>query len=136
MLLQHWIGIFAAACTTLSFVPQIVKIRKQGGADLSFYMLFIFFSGTVFWLIYGLMLHAPEIIWANAVSAVLVASAIGLKVTHPNRRAIAAEAAQATAAQREPVSARYIERDASWSRPGADPATQTAAPAAALAHPS
>jgi 5'(3')-deoxyribonucleotidase/uncharacterized protein with PQ loop repeat len=84
---QHWVGSFAAACTTLSFVPQIVKIRKQGGADLSFYMLFIFFSGTVLWLIYGLLLHAPEMIWANAVSTVLVAAAIALKATHPNRGA-------------------------------------------------
>ena len=100
MLLLNWIGLFAAACTTLSFVPQIAKIRKQGGADLSFYMLFIYLSGVLLWFFYGLILHAPAIIWANAASAVLVALAIGLKVTHPNRRAaIAAEAAQTTAAR-------------------------------------
>jgi 5'(3')-deoxyribonucleotidase/uncharacterized protein with PQ loop repeat len=94
---QHWVGSLAAACTTLSFIPQIVKIRKQGGADLSFYMLFIFFSGTVLWLIYGLLLHAPEMIWANAVSTVLVAAAIALKVTHPNRRAaLAAQGLETT----------------------------------------
>jgi len=140
MLGQHWIGIFAAACTTLSFVPQIVKIRKQGGADLSYYMLFIYLSGTVLWFVYGLMLHAPEIIWANAVSTVLVALAVGLKVTHPNRyAALQAQAAQGTAAgseavaaatqnaaRPEPVSARYIERDSVSG--GATTAAATAAP--------
>ncbi len=30
----NFIGYFAAGCTTLSFVPQLVKIRKQGGAGL------------------------------------------------------------------------------------------------------
>src|SRR6202161_2461615 len=63
-------------------------------------MLFIDLSGVLLWFFYGLILHAPEIIWANAASAVLVALAIGLKVTHPNRRAaIAAEATQTTAAR-------------------------------------
>jgi uncharacterized protein with PQ loop repeat len=27
------IGIIAAVCTTLSFVPQIIKIRRQGARD-------------------------------------------------------------------------------------------------------
>jgi 5'(3')-deoxyribonucleotidase/uncharacterized protein with PQ loop repeat len=103
---QHWVGSLAAACTTLSFIPQIVKIRKQGGADLSFYMLFIFFSGTVLWLIYGLLLHAPEMIWANAVSTVLVAAAIALKATHPNRRAaLSAQGPKNTAAAAMPQNA-------------------------------
>src|ERR1700678_709775 len=149
MLLLNWIGLLAAACTTLSFVPQIAKIRKQGGADLSFYMLFIYLSGVLLWFFYGLILHAPEIIWANAASAVLVALAIGLKVTHPNRRAaIAAEAAQTTAARsaagvaaaagqpnaaapREPVSARSIERGPSV----VGPEVSSAAPAAPAAAP-
>src|SRR6202522_1541515 len=144
MLLLNWIGLFAAACTTLSFVPQIAKIRKQGGADLSFYMLFIYLSGVLLWFFYGFILHAPAIIWANAASAVLVALAIGLKVTHPNRRAaIAAEAAQTTAARSaagcnpksagggEPVSARYIERGPSV----VGPEVSAAAPAAPAAAP-
>jgi MtN3 and saliva related transmembrane protein len=91
--LVNWLGLFAAACTTLSFVPQIVKIRKQGGGDLSFYMLFIYWAGVLFWFAYGLKLHAQEIIWANGVSAVLVAVAIGLKATHPDLRAASAAAA-------------------------------------------
>jgi 5'(3')-deoxyribonucleotidase/uncharacterized protein with PQ loop repeat len=89
-----WFGSLGAACTTLSFIPQIVKIKKQGGADLSFLMLFIYISGCLLWFAYGLLIHAPEVIWANAITSLLVFIGIVMKVTHPNRRAaLAAEKA-------------------------------------------
>jgi 5'(3')-deoxyribonucleotidase/uncharacterized protein with PQ loop repeat len=155
--LVNWLGLIAAACTTLSFVPQIVKIRKQGGGDLSFYMLFIYFAGVLFWFAYGLALHAQEIIWANGFSAILVAAAIGLKATHPNRRtastaanapsarnavsagtpahraetfsaAAALPGAAANADAREPLSARYVSRDPTGDV-AAPPAKKTDPPA-------
>jgi 5'(3')-deoxyribonucleotidase/uncharacterized protein with PQ loop repeat len=82
-----WIGALAAACTTLSFIPQIVKIKKQGGADLSYGMLFIYLSGCLLWFSYGLMIHSQAIIWANGLTSVLVITGTVMKVTHPNRRA-------------------------------------------------
>ncbi len=35
MSLTAYLGIVAAFCTTVAFVPQIVKLRKQGGEDLA-----------------------------------------------------------------------------------------------------
>jgi MtN3 and saliva related transmembrane protein len=75
------IGFAAALCTTLSFVPQLTKIRKQGGRDLSYAMLCVYLLGLVLWLAYGLILHAAAIIVANAVSIVLVVAAIIMKAT-------------------------------------------------------
>ena len=75
------IGGGAAVCTTLAFIPQIIKIRKQGGKDLSYSMLFLYLAGVLLWLLYGLLLHAPEIIWANAVTSLLVVIALALKAT-------------------------------------------------------
>jgi MtN3 and saliva related transmembrane protein len=72
-------------CTTGAFIPQILKIRRQGGGDLSYPMLFVYLTGIVLWLAYGLMLHAAAIIWANAATALLVAIAIVLKMTHPSQ---------------------------------------------------
>jgi MtN3 and saliva related transmembrane protein len=69
-------------CTTGSFIPQIIKIKKRGGDDLSYPMLLIFLTGVLLWLVYGLMLHAAEIIWANGVTAVLVVVALALKAMH------------------------------------------------------
>ncbi len=82
MKLLNLIGSVAAACTTVAFVPQILKIRRQGGGDLSYPMLFLYLTGVVLWLVYGLMLRAGAVIWANAATTVLIAVAIFLKATH------------------------------------------------------
>lgn len=73
------IGFVAAACTTFAFVPQLLKIRKQGGRDLSYPMLGIYLAGLCLWLAYGLRMHSPSIIFANAVSIILVVAAIAMK---------------------------------------------------------
>ena len=85
MVLANNIGTIAALCTTGAFVPQIVKIRKQGGEDLSYGMLAVYFVGVALWFVYGLMIHAAAIIWANAATMLLVAIAILLKATYPGR---------------------------------------------------
>ncbi len=76
------VGGAAAVCTTGAFIPQILKIRRQGGGDLSYPMLFLYLTGILLWLAYGLMLHAAAIIWANVATALLVAIALVLKATH------------------------------------------------------
>jgi MtN3 and saliva related transmembrane protein len=73
----------AAVCTTGAFVPQILKIRRQGGGDLSYPMLFLYLTGILLWLVYGLIRRDPAIIWANFVTAVLVGVALVLKANHP-----------------------------------------------------
>lgn len=74
------IGTAAAVCTTVAFIPQISKIvRKKSGEDLSYGMLFVYLTGVLLWLVYGLLLRAQAIIWANLVTSLLVAVAIGLK---------------------------------------------------------
>lgn len=87
MAFTETVGTIAAICTTGAFVPQIVKIRRQGGEDLSYAMLAVYFVGVALWLIYGLMLRAPSVIWANAATTLLVAVAIVLKAMHPGRAA-------------------------------------------------
>ncbi len=78
-----YVGTVAALCTTIAFIPQILKIRRQGGQDLSYPMLFLYLIGILLWLVYGLLLHAAAVIWANAVTALLVAAALILKAIHP-----------------------------------------------------
>jgi MtN3 and saliva related transmembrane protein len=73
------IGLIAAACTTASFVPQLVTIHRQGGRDLSYGMLLLYMLGVMLWLIYGLRIHAAEVILANIVAGALVSAAIIMK---------------------------------------------------------
>ena len=77
-----YVGTLAAVATTSSFIPQVIKIKKQGGEDLSYAMLFLYLCGILLWLTYGIILHAAAVIWANAITAILVALAIALKVRH------------------------------------------------------
>jgi MtN3 and saliva related transmembrane protein len=73
------LGYVAAACTTFSFVPQLIKISKQGGEDLSYGMLGIYLIGQILWLLYGVVLHSRPVIFANVFSIMLVGGAIVMK---------------------------------------------------------
>jgi 5'-nucleotidase len=73
------LGFAAATLTTLSFVPQVLKIRRQGGDDLSYPMLVVFWTGVMLWLAYGILMKSPAIIVANLATGFLVLLAILLK---------------------------------------------------------
>ena len=73
------LGAVAGFCTTFAFVPQIVKIHKQGGRDLSYGMLAFYLIGVLLWLAYGVFLHAPSVILANTATSLLIVVAIALK---------------------------------------------------------
>ena len=83
-ILSH-VGTLAAVCTTGAFIPQIIKIKKQGGDDLSYAMLVFYLLGVLLWLAYGLMLHAPALIWANGATAFLVLVAAGAESRIPRK---------------------------------------------------
>ena len=80
------VGTVAAFCTTVAFVPQIVKLRKQGGRGLSYAMLFLYLAGVLLWLAYGVRIHAVAMMWANGVAAGLVLVSIVLKANPPANR--------------------------------------------------
>jgi 5'-nucleotidase len=73
------LGFAAAALTTFSFIPQVLKIRRQGGNDLSYPMLVVFWTGVMLWLAYGILMKSPAIITANLATGLLVLLALFLK---------------------------------------------------------
>ena len=79
------IGSIAAICTTVAFVPQLLKIRRSGGRDLSYPMLFLYVTGVALWLVYGLILSAPELIAANAIAVCLVSACLVMKWRYERR---------------------------------------------------
>jgi MtN3 and saliva related transmembrane protein len=81
----NYVGTLAAICTTTAFIPQILKIRRQGGDDLSYPMLFLYLTGILLWLAYGLLIHAAAVIWANAFTAILVGVAMVMKAMYPSK---------------------------------------------------
>ena len=63
------IGISAGLCTTIAFVPQVVKVAKTKKTDgISLWMYIIFIIGIFLWLIYGILIKSYEIILANTIT--------------------------------------------------------------------
>ena len=80
---RSWVetlGAVAGFCTTFAFVPQLVKIYRQGGRDLSYGMLAFYLGGVLMWLGYGILIHAQAVALTNAATAVLISSATVLKI--------------------------------------------------------
>ncbi len=75
------IGYMAATMTTVSFLPQLIRVVKLRSArDISLTMFLVFSTGTFFWLMYGLLSHSAPVWIANAVTFVLSMSILILKL--------------------------------------------------------
>ena len=75
------IGISAACFTTISFVPQAIKvIRTKNTEGISLYMYIIFTAGTFLWLCYGILTHDFPITFANAITFMLSSIILFFKI--------------------------------------------------------
>jgi len=80
MTAEH-LGFIAGIITTASFVPQVWRTWKsKSGRDVSSAMLLMLSSGTLLWLVYGVMVSGLPIIVANAVTFTLVVVIFVLKI--------------------------------------------------------
>ena len=80
------IGYVAATMTTISFLPQLIRVIKLKSArDISLGMFLIFSTGTLGWLIYGVLSHSKPVWIANAVTLVLSMSILLLKLKYDAR---------------------------------------------------
>jgi len=72
----EYLGMLAGFCTTIAFVPQLVKvIRTKSAHGISTSMYLIFIIGLILWIIYGVYHNSWPIIIANFCT-LLFASAI------------------------------------------------------------
>jgi MtN3 and saliva related transmembrane protein len=81
------LGAAAATSSTIAFVPQITKIWKTGGKDVSYSMLWLYVAGVTLWLFYGLMIGATALSWANAASIVFAGTCLVLKLIKETKTA-------------------------------------------------
>lgn len=80
---MEWTGTVAATLTTLAFVPQAVKtIRTRDTGGISLGMYIVFTIGVAFWFSYGLVLGSWPMIVSNAITFVLSATILALKLRH------------------------------------------------------
>ena len=80
-ILTSLIGFIAATLTTIAFLPQVIKVWKSRSAkDISLGMYFLFSTGVLLWLIYGILLAAWPIIIANLITLLLALLIVGMKL--------------------------------------------------------
>jgi MtN3 and saliva related transmembrane protein len=83
MTIETIVGTAAAALTTLSFLPQVIKTWKSRSTkDISLAMFIAFCAGVFLWMVYGIMIWSWPVIIANAVVFILGAIILALKIKH------------------------------------------------------
>jgi MtN3 and saliva related transmembrane protein len=75
------VGLLAAFCTTVSYVPQVRKCWTTGKADdLSLRMFLILAAGIALWVVYGFLRADAVIVVANALSLCFLAVILYFKL--------------------------------------------------------
>ena len=66
------LGLIAAFCTTIAFLPQVLKNwKRRSVGDLSFGTFGLLTLGILLWLIYGILIGNLPIIASNMVTLLL-----------------------------------------------------------------
>ena len=86
MTLVTLIGLVAAFCTTVSYIPQIKKIWESGDTeDISLTMFLILAGGIALWVVYGVLKGDGVIILANSVSLAFLCAILFFKLRNMSR---------------------------------------------------
>lgn len=76
------IGLFAALCTTVAYIPQLRKCwETRSAGDLSLRTFSILTLGIALWVIYGFLRSDIVIILANAISFLLLVAILYFRIT-------------------------------------------------------
>jgi MtN3 and saliva related transmembrane protein len=66
------VGLVAACCTTISFLPQAVKtIKTNDTSSISATMYGLFTFGSIVWAAYGFLTYNLPVIIANVITSLL-----------------------------------------------------------------
>ncbi|MEK9657906.1 MAG: SemiSWEET transporter [bacterium] len=77
------LGILAATCTTLAFLPQTLRIFKtKQTKDLSLMSYVIYVIGLVAWLMYGIGIHDYVLMIGQSVALMLGLLIISFKIIY------------------------------------------------------
>jgi len=82
-----FLGYFAGFLTTVSLVPQVIKIWTTKSADdFSLMMLLTWCTGISCWLVYGVLLNAVPIILWNVSTLLLAIAILVMKLKFKSRQ--------------------------------------------------
>ena len=83
MALLDYAGYAAALCTTVAYVPQVLRVwRTRSTGDISLKMFLVLVTGLALWLIYGFWKGEIPLILANGVTLMLASIILYFKLRH------------------------------------------------------
>jgi|TARA_B100000929_G_C15401505_1_gene384714 MtN3 and saliva related transmembrane protein len=101
MSLVLFFGYLAGFLTTVSLIPQVIKMKKTKSADdFSLAMLLIWCSGIACWVGYGILMSAEPIIFWNLGTLLLAGSILGMKIKYTGKQA---QETKPIAAKKKPI---------------------------------
>ena len=81
-MVSQWFGTAAAVLSTAAFIPQVVKTwQTKKAEDVSFALLVAFCSGCFCWVVYGFLIKAYAVFFANLITLSLNLVILGLKIS-------------------------------------------------------
>jgi len=81
------IGSVAAICTTISFIPQLIRVyRLKSAHEISLSMFLVFSFGVFLWLLYGIFIRSIPVIFANGFTLALSLAILVLKIRYDRKR--------------------------------------------------
>lgn len=73
-------GYIGGICTTLAFLPHVIKTWNSHSAhDLSWGLLLLLLVGVFLWMIYGIVNEDVPVTIANGVTSILILAIAGMK---------------------------------------------------------
>jgi MtN3 and saliva related transmembrane protein len=77
------VGYVAAICTTISFVPQLIRVyRLKSAHEISLTMFLVYSFGVFLWLLYGIFIGSLPVIVSNVFSVALSSAILVLKIRY------------------------------------------------------
>lgn len=84
--MENLIGYIAAFLTTVSFLPQVLRVvMTKQTRDISRNMYIMFFIGVLLWLVYGILKSDFPIILANIVTIFFVSIILFYKLKEEDK---------------------------------------------------
>ncbi len=81
-------GFLAATCTTVAFIPQLVRVyRLKSAREVSLPTFLLFSIGVFLWLVYGISAGSRPVIASNTVTLLVSVSILGLKLKYDRNAA-------------------------------------------------
>lgn len=67
------LGLLAGLFVALGFIPQVLRVwRLKSAHEISLPFNLFFLAGTLFWIVYGVLLSLASVIAWNSINAVLL----------------------------------------------------------------